>query len=291
MMATMPEQELEFVDYSIEPRQIHYLVEGQGPPVILIHGLAASCYDWAALLPALASAGYRAYAPDLLGHGESPKPASTDCYQAERVYQSLVAWIDSLGLDQPPVLIGHSLGGYLSLQYEIRRHGPLAGLILIDPLYSPDQLSPLLRWINQRPHWGETAMRLVPEWLLNAVLGLDPTNGNDFSELARQQIANDYKRASARIVYIPATIEDLTPYLSHVKALSLLLWGNRDLTLATSSFPKLHQAIPENRARMIPDSGHQPHIGKPELVNKLVLSFLQDLKRPASALARKFSMS
>lgn len=277
------------VELAIEPQQIHYLVEGQGPPIILIHGLAASCYDWSALLPVLASAGYRGYAPDLLGHGESPKPDPVDCYQADRVYLSLTDWIDSLALDQPPVLIGHSLGGYLSLQYEIRRPGQLAGLILIDPLYSPDQLSPVLRWFNQRPQWGETAMRLVPEWLLNAVLGLDPTNGNDFSELARQQIANDYKRASARVVYIPSTIEELTPYLSQVKAPSLLLWGDRDLTLATSSFPKLHRAIPENRARMIPDSGHQPHIGKPEVVNQLVLSFLRELKNPS--LTRNFSMS
>ena len=287
----MSGQEADLVNTSIEPQEIHYLVEGQGPPVILIHGLAASCYDWSAMLPALASTGYRAYAPDLIGHGESPKPGSVASYQVHMVYQSLSDWIDSLALDQPPVLVGHSLGGYLSLQYEIQRPGKLAGMVLIDPLYSPNQLSPLLRWFNQRPQWGETAMRLVPEWLLNAVLGLDPTNGNDFSELARQQIANDYKRASARIFHIPATIADLTPYLGQIRVLSLLLWGERDLTLATSSFPKLHKAIPDNRVRMIPDSGHQPHIGKPELVNQLVLDFLWEVRRPASALADKFSLS
>jgi pimeloyl-ACP methyl ester carboxylesterase len=276
---------------TIKQQEIHYLVEGQGPPVILIHGLAASCYDWSAMLPALASAGYRAYAPDLVGHGESPKPESIDDYQAEMVYQSLVAWIDSLVLDQAPVFIGHSLGGYLSLQYEIRRPGQLAGLVLIDPLYSPNQLSPLLRWINHRPQWGETALRMVPEWLLNAVLGLDPTNGNDFSELARQQIANDYKRASERIVHIPATIEDLTPHLGQITVPSLLVWGDRDLTLDTNSFPELHKAMPDNRARMIRESGHQPHIGKPEQVKQLVLDFLREVQQPASALKGHFSVS
>ncbi len=97
---------------AIEPQEINYLVEGQGAPVILIHGLAASCYDWSALLPALAFAGYRAYAPDLIGHGKSPKPESVESYQAgidlqhsgslgrffgtgpaARVHRSLFGWL------------------------------------------------------------------------------------------------------------------------------------------------------------------------------------------------------
>ena len=213
---------------TMEPQEIHYLVEGQGPPVILIHGLAASCYDWAAMLPTLATAGYRAYAPDLTGHGESPKPEALEAYRAESVYNVLTDWIDSLDLERAPVLIGHSLGGYLSLKYAIQQPEQLSGMVLIDPLYRLDQLSQLLRWFNQRPQWGETALRLVPEWLLNAVLGLDPTNANDFSESARQQIANDYIRASARIVHIPATIEDLTPQLDQISVPNLLLWGDRD---------------------------------------------------------------
>jgi pimeloyl-ACP methyl ester carboxylesterase len=273
------------------PNEIHYLVEGQGPPVILIHGLAASSYDWAAMLPALASAGYRAYAPDLIGHGESLKPESTASYQAETVYEYLAAWVDSLDLEQPPVFIGHSLGGYLSLLYSLRRPTKLAGMVLIDPLYSPDQLSALLRWLNQRPEWGEIALRMVPEWLLSAVLGLDPTNANDFDEFNRQQIANDYKRASARIVHIPATIEDLSPHLIRLTTPSLLLWGDRDLTLAPHSFHKLHRAMPNNQASVVTGSGHQPHIGKPEQVNQLVLSFLQGLQQQLSRTNEQLSVA
>jgi len=277
-------KEINLVSMTNEKNDINYLVEGQGPPVILIHGLAASCYDWAATLPALASAGYRAYAPDLIGHGESPKPESADSYQADEVYQSLADWIETLGLDQRPILIGHSLGGYLSLLYEIRQPGSLAGLVLIDPLYSTGQLSPLLRWLNRRPEWGEAAFRMVPEWLLNAALGLDPSNNHDFSELARQQIAIDYKRASERIFHIPATIDDLSPYLNQIHAPNLLIWGDRDLTLATSSFPELHHSIPGNRAKVIEESGHQPHIGKPDQVNQIILDFLQDMQQPESTL-------
>jgi len=274
-----------------EQNDIHFLVAGQGPPVILLHGLAASCYDWAAMLPALASAGFRAYAPDLIGHGESLKPETNAGYQVEIVYRYLIAWIDSLALEHPPVLVGHSLGGYLSLLYGLRKPGELAGMILIDPLYSPDQLSAALRWINRRPEWGEFALRLLPEWLLNVALGLDPTNSDDFDELARQQIASDYKRASARIVHIPATIEDLLPHLTQLATPSLLLWGERDLTLAPHSFLKLHKILANSQAREVRGSGHQPHIGKPEEVNRLVLNFLQGLQQQAPESGREYQLA
>ena len=56
------------------PNKINYVQAGEGAPVIMLHGLAASLHDWDALLPALARAGYAGYALDILGHGDSAKP-------------------------------------------------------------------------------------------------------------------------------------------------------------------------------------------------------------------------
>jgi pimeloyl-ACP methyl ester carboxylesterase len=88
---------------------------GIGSPVILVHGLAASLHDWDALLPELSAHGYAGHAADLLGHGESAKPGSFDEYTSDTVFAHLSGWIDSLALDEPAILIGHSLGGYLWL--------------------------------------------------------------------------------------------------------------------------------------------------------------------------------
>jgi len=54
--------------------------------VVLLHGVAASARDWDALLPELVHAGYRAYAPDLVGHGNSTKPGEPSKYDAESIY-------------------------------------------------------------------------------------------------------------------------------------------------------------------------------------------------------------
>jgi pimeloyl-ACP methyl ester carboxylesterase len=100
---------------------INYVSYGEGPAVVLIHGLAASLQDWDEVIPGLVSKGYRAIALDLPGHGESAKPEDLEHYHVEALVESLRDWIEGLNLDRPPLLIGHSLGGYLSLAYA-RRH-------------------------------------------------------------------------------------------------------------------------------------------------------------------------
>lgn len=256
---------------------LHYVAAGNGPPVILIHGMAASLHDWEALLPELVPAGFRAYAPDLLGHGDSAKPDDPRLYHSRAVFACFEEWLESLGLTEPPVLIGHSLGGYLSLRYSLRHPEKLRALVLVDPLYSPNQLSPLLRVLQRRPGLGTKALQLVPEWMIHTVIGWDPTIATNFSHRARLQIASDLKRASPQILYIPRTVRDLTPKLPKVTQRTLVIWGEKDLTLRPASFPTLVAQLPAADGQVVPGCGHQPHIGKPELVNRAVLNFLKRL--------------
>ena len=68
---------------------VNFTRRGAGAPVIMIHGLAASLHDWDFLIPDLVAAGYEACALDLLGHGESYKPARLEDYNAENVFNYL----------------------------------------------------------------------------------------------------------------------------------------------------------------------------------------------------------
>ena len=269
---------------------IHYIVAGEGPPVILVHGIAASLCDWTRLVPDLTRAGYRAYALDLPGHGESEKPDDPQQYHVDVFHKKFQAWIDSLELDQAPVLVGHSLGGYLSMSYSQQHPGKVAGMLLIDPFYSPQQLSPILRIARRRPTVGAKTMRLVPEWLINIILGWDPTSAADFSPQARQQIANDYKRASPHFVYVTREIPDLTPILPQISTPTQVIWGTQDRTLNPDSFLRLLEALPNASGHSIPASGHQPHIGKPDVVNRIVIEFTEQILSPATpSQSRKFS--
>jgi pimeloyl-ACP methyl ester carboxylesterase len=169
------------------------------------------------------------------------------------------------------------MGGYLSLLYSLRHPARVRGLVLINPLYSAQQLRPLLQAVRRRPRVGEKALRHTPEWLMNLLLGWDPSKPADFPPEARRQIANDYKRASPHIIYITRSIPDLTPWLSRVSAPTQLIWGEKDHTLQPASFRRLAQLIPGAAALSIPGCGHQPHIGQPDLVNRQTLEFLGSL--------------
>lgn len=253
---------------------LHYSACGEGPPVILIHGMAASSHDWEALMPDLVAAGYRALAVDLLGHGESAKPESAEVYTSRHVYAALEEWLAGLKDSLPFFLIGHSLGGLMCMIYALRYPQNVRAMVLIDPVYSPEQLSPLLRWLNRRPALGVKALQVVPLKAIDALLGWDPISAPHFPPDVRWQIAVDYKRASPHILYIPRTIPDLTPDLERIEAQTLVIWGEKDLTLAPDTFPDLVADLPNARGYPIPGSGHQPHIGDPDLVNHLILDFL-----------------
>ena len=254
--------------------QINHAQLGEGPPVILLHGLAASLYNWQALLPELAAAGFQAFAPDLPGHGGSAWLEGPQAYRVERIYNELAAWMAGLELKGPLRLVGHSLGGYISLQYALRHPGQIARLVLIDPFYSPAQLSRLLRPLLQRPRLGERAIRHVPSELIHTALGWDPTHNGDFTPAIRQQIADDYKRADPHIMYLLPSVSDLTAELEAVTMPVQVIWGKNDLTLDPRSFPRLVQALPDAHGHPIPRCGHQPHVGKPKLVNRLVVEFI-----------------
>src|SRR5258706_16342363 len=130
-------------DNVIIPTSANFIQQGTGTPVILIHGLAASLHDWDALIPELTTNGYSSYALDILGHGDSPKPTSR-AYQMEWLFENFMNWMRSLHLTEPAILIGHSLGGYLALEYARRVPVWTRVLILVNPFYSRSQLHQLL---------------------------------------------------------------------------------------------------------------------------------------------------
>jgi pimeloyl-ACP methyl ester carboxylesterase len=253
---------------------LNYIAKGEGKPVILIHGISGSLHDWEALMPDLGAAGYHAIAVDLPGHGESDKPDDPEAYNSEDVYQVFENWVDNLKDHPPYVLVGHSYGGYIGLVYALRHPQSVQTLVLIDPFYSPDQLSPWLQWLNRRPSWGIKALQFVPLNLVNFVLGWDPADTARFSPQTRWQIAVDYKRASPNVLNIPRTVTDLSLELHQVKTPSLIIWGENDLTLKPPSFHRLVSGLQCATGYSIPDSGHLPHIGNPDLVNRLVLEFM-----------------
>ncbi len=264
---------------------VNYVQQGEGAPVILTHGLAASLHDWDDLLPALADAGYAGYALDLLGHGESYKPANHREYTFDSVFAHFSAWIDSLEINEPMILISHSLGGGLALQYALLHPERARALVLVNPFYELRQLPPLLRFAFRRQLINTALIDRAPYRFFR--LMVDATNLNfhigrraphTLPEHIRYQTALDYKRASSGIYNIPRALPNLADDLPRIYQPTLLLWGQRDRTLAPDSFPRIGKLLPNVIAsQTFPNCGHVPHQCHPEKLNPHVMEFLKNL--------------
>jgi pimeloyl-ACP methyl ester carboxylesterase len=247
-------------------------------PILLIHGLGASRHDWDILAPQLEKLGHQTFTPDLLGHGESFKPRDPRRYNIEQIFAHLYNWVEQQPIESPAVFIGHSMGGFLSLLYAMRFPERVAGLVLVDPLYSPAQLPPLAGYLQRYPQLGAKAMEFAPEWLIHTVTGLDPATNKYFSRENREQIVEDYKRASPNIMYLTNTFYDLAPHVSSIDIPALILWGANDRTLLPETFPRLVSAIENGSGKAVPKAGHQPHLSHADQVNPSIIQFVETLE-------------
>jgi pimeloyl-ACP methyl ester carboxylesterase len=264
---------------------VNYVQQGQGAPVILAHGLAASLHDWDDLLPLLVENGYAGYALDLLGHGESVKPLNRFEYTVETVLDHFSTWVDSLHIEEPMILIGHSLGGALCLMYALRYPERVSALVLINPFYDIKQLSPIIQSPLLRRLLSTRLIELTPYWLFRFFVDITSFNfyigdreSHSLPEHIRYQTALDFKRASSGIYNIVHTLPNLLADLHLLQQPTQLLWGKRDQTLAPASFPILATLMPNVlETHVMPYCGHVPHQCHPGKFNPHVLEFLKNL--------------
>jgi len=270
------------IDNIVIPTTANFIQRGEGTPVILIHGIAASLHDWNDLIPELTQNGYAAYALDLLGHGDSPKP-NARAYHMDWMFEHFMQWMRSLRLTEPAIIIGHSMGGHIALEYARRVSAWTRGLILVNPFYSRSQLPFFLqRSYSSRNLRGVIAGR-TPKWMFRAIVdvtsrALGHSTGalHSLPEHIRAQTALDYTRTAPGVYNLPSVMSDMTEFLPHINIPTLVVWGERDQTLAPASFSKLVKAMPRASGNSI-QAGHVPHQSNAKEFNEMVFEFVRGL--------------
>ncbi|TMM12429.1 MAG: alpha/beta fold hydrolase [Actinobacteria bacterium] len=111
--------------------RMHVVDEGEGAPVLLLHGEPTSSYLWRNVIPPLVAIGYRAIAPDLIGFGRSDKPEDVGWYSYDRHVASIEQLVGALGLDGITLVV-HDWGGPIGLRFAVEHEELVDRLVILD---------------------------------------------------------------------------------------------------------------------------------------------------------------
>jgi haloalkane dehalogenase len=134
--------------FEVGGQRLHYVDEGDGRPVVLLHGNPAWSYLYRRFVPALTHAGHRAIATDLLGFGRSDKPADPDAYAVVKHAERLAALLDSLDL-RDACLVVHDWGGPIGLPWAVANPDRVARLMILNT-FAPTLPGPMGKGLSLR---------------------------------------------------------------------------------------------------------------------------------------------
>ncbi|MBI4491635.1 MAG: alpha/beta hydrolase [Chloroflexi bacterium] len=264
---------------------IHYEVQGEGDPVLLLHGIPTSSFIWRRQIEAL-SGRFRVYAPDLLGWGSSDKPRDFD-YTIRSYVECLHQFLAQVGLEK--VVLGvHDLGGAIGLGFLGRSPEKVSRLIILDTFAYLPPVKYLL-WaalyglLYRLLVFGDPLNRLVWELAVRRTDTFVTLAFHDKSLVTRELVATyrtlnrDTRLTDLRVLSANG-IAGLTGAVEHnshnVRVPTLILWAENDVLFPPSAALRLHRNIPGSILKTIPECGHFLQEEKPEEVNRHILEFL-----------------
>jgi len=270
--------------------QVGYRMAGQGPAVVLVHGLALSSTTWRYVMPTLAER-FTVVAPDLLGHGKSGKPRgdySLGAY-ASGIRDLLVA----LDIERA-TFVGHSLGGGIAMQLGYQFPERCERLVLVASGGLGKEVNGLLRAVTLPgaeyvlpvilAPWLRLRAEAVGGWLNK--LGWRP--GPTFGEVWRSYTNLTDRAGQQAFVHTVRSVIDVSGqrvsardrlYLA-TKVPTLIVWGEDDGVIPVEHAFATHEAIPGSRLEVLPHAGHFLPFEQPEWFTAVLLDFL-DSTEPA----------
>ncbi|XP_059623626.1 pheophytinase, chloroplastic isoform X1 [Cornus florida] len=282
--------------------KIHYVEEGEGFPIVLIHGFGASAFHWRYNIPELAK-NYKVYAIDLLGFGWSEKAIIE--YDALVWRDQVVDFLKEI-VKKPAVLVGNSLGGFTALAGAAGLPEQVVGVALLnsagqfqnanaetneseETVLQKFILKPLkeifqrvvlgfLFWQAKQPSRIESVLKSVyvnnanvDDYLVESITrpAADPNAGEVYYRLMSRFMSNQTKY----------TLDSL---LSKLSCPLLLLWGDLDPWVGPAKAIRIKEFYPNTTVVNL-QAGHCPHDEVPELVNNALVDWL-------STFTSKFSL-
>ncbi|HET6973445.1 MAG TPA: alpha/beta hydrolase, partial [Pyrinomonadaceae bacterium] len=267
-----------FID--IDGVRVHYQEAGDrsAPAMVLIHGFASSTLVWSKVFLALANAGYRVIAPDLLGYGYSAKPRNGE-YTIEGQAKLLMGLLEALGIPRA-IIVGSSYGGAVAATCALDYPERVEKLILVGAVNNNRPLEFALMRLFGSPVFGD----VVSPLLIGSRRLLRRRMKRVYD---RHSWVLDERRVDARHLPLRAAgthramirtvrawdAERISRDAHLISQPTLLLWGETDREIPISDAERLHEEISGSRLIVFLNCGHLPHEEYPEEFTNVVIDF------------------
>ena len=262
-----------------------FIKMGEGPVLLLLHGLACDHTTWLPVVHQLAR-DFTVIAPDLLGHGVSAKPRAD--YSVGGYANGMRDLLTVLNIDKVTV-VGHSLGGGVAMQFAYQFPERTERLILVSPGGLGPEVTPLIRAITLPGfdpamaiatlpgirHLGMAGMRALSHTPIRAL--------RDLNEVADIYDSFRDKHARSAIRHVVRAVVDMRgqivtivdrAYLTEAMPI-LVIWGTDDQVIPVKHADNAAAIAPGIKVEIIPNAGHFAHKDHPDRFVKIVRQFIR----------------
>ena len=274
--------------------RMHYVTQGSGPLIVLLHGFPEFWYSWRFQIPFLAEHGYTVVAPDLRGYNETDKPRKG--YDTTTLTRDIEGLIKGLGQEKA-IIVGHDWGGAVAWIFAAR-YPEMTGRLIIMNAPHPLAFQREMRTLRQlRKSWYIFFFQLpwLPEYVLLR------NNANGVGRMLRGAAAQkavfppEVTAKFQQAMSMPGAMKSALNYYRQlfrrtpgsvaaasngfrVHAPTLIIWGEQDIALGLELLNGLEQWVDNIQIQRIPDSGHWVQQEQPDKVNQLMLDFLSQYR-------------
>jgi pimeloyl-ACP methyl ester carboxylesterase len=277
---------VKYRSFTIHGYQRAFRSAGEGPPLLLIHGIGDSSSTWLPVLEGFAG-DHSVIAPDLLGHGRSDKPRAD--YSVAAYANGMRDLLSVLDVDRVTV-IGHSLGGGVAAQFAYTFPERCDRLVLVGTGGIARSVSPLLRLAAApnadlfMPTFGSPVFKVGARVAAHLLRLLGTDLGRDTEEILK--VFDALPDAAARRAIL-RTLRSGVDWRGQVITMldraylvegmpTLVLWGGRDAIIPVAHAYLAAEAMPGSRLEIFEEAGHFPHHSDPERFVRVVRAFLED---------------
>ena len=274
---------------TIDGIKLHYVDEGEGPPILMFYGQPTWSYLYRKMIPPLVEAGFRCVAPDLMGFGMSDKPNAESAYTLRRHVELMAGFVESLKLEGVTI-VGQDWGGPIGFRYAIDHQDNVRALVILNTLID----------IQKMPMFFKVLFRSggVSSFLSRRV---DAFRKMVFSVGFKRPVPREVKamykmphpNASVRggIAAFPKMIptsgrHENASYISEISQTLqgwdipvLVCFSDKDIAFKPDAGRAIAEMVPNGRFHLIENAGHYLQEDAGEEIAELMIPFLRDVAK------------